>query len=275
MRLTQQQMPVESVVLCASCDRCRARKAKCDGKRPCSSCITHHKKQNEYENAFALCCSLVSFSRIAVSCFFPRMYSGVMTDLQEVSCVYSPAKRRGPPPSRHLRPAPTTPVVVPTIASHRHLLDPTSSHGNTLRSHVYLAVSSLADLMEISPAPTSPALSFAVLAVGAIIAGESSTFAMELCNAAVNSLREAEESSSEHDAVWDRARAYFFLGVFRAMKGDMRRYFQYRRVVFSYAAQVKVRACSTDLAGRNWAYELSVVTGRSGSFSPLGSRLLS
>ena len=32
------------VALCASCDRCRTRKTKCDGERPCSNCATRYKK---------------------------------------------------------------------------------------------------------------------------------------------------------------------------------------------------------------------------------------
>ena len=36
-----------SVALCASCDRCRARKTKCDGKRPCSNCANKYMKKNK------------------------------------------------------------------------------------------------------------------------------------------------------------------------------------------------------------------------------------
>ena len=35
--------------LCASCDRCRDRKTKCDGKRPCSSCVFKFMKKNKIE----------------------------------------------------------------------------------------------------------------------------------------------------------------------------------------------------------------------------------
>ena len=35
--------------LCASCDRCRSRKTKCDGKRPCSNCIFKFLKKNKLE----------------------------------------------------------------------------------------------------------------------------------------------------------------------------------------------------------------------------------
>jgi Fungal Zn(2)-Cys(6) binuclear cluster domain len=34
-----------NTMLCASCDRCRARKTKCDGKRPCSNCIAKYMKK--------------------------------------------------------------------------------------------------------------------------------------------------------------------------------------------------------------------------------------
>jgi len=61
--------------LCASCDRCRARKTKCDGRRPCGNCATRYKKATK-------CDSL----------------EGV--DVSEFDCVYSPAKRRGPVPGR-------------------------------------------------------------------------------------------------------------------------------------------------------------------------------
>jgi len=36
-----------AVALCASCDRCRSRKTKCDGKRPCTNCATKYMKKNK------------------------------------------------------------------------------------------------------------------------------------------------------------------------------------------------------------------------------------
>lgn len=33
--------------LCASCDRCRSRKTKCDGQRPCSNCAQKYMKRNK------------------------------------------------------------------------------------------------------------------------------------------------------------------------------------------------------------------------------------
>ena len=35
------------VALCASCDRCRSRKTKCDGKRPCGNCAGKYMKKNK------------------------------------------------------------------------------------------------------------------------------------------------------------------------------------------------------------------------------------
>lgn len=35
------------VALCASCDRCRSRKTKCDGNRPCGNCATKYMKKNK------------------------------------------------------------------------------------------------------------------------------------------------------------------------------------------------------------------------------------
>ena len=36
-----------AVALCASCDRCRARKTKCDGQRPCGNCATKYLKKHK------------------------------------------------------------------------------------------------------------------------------------------------------------------------------------------------------------------------------------
>ena len=42
------------VALCASCDRCRARKTKCDGKRPCGNCATRYMKKHKLSRYVAL-----------------------------------------------------------------------------------------------------------------------------------------------------------------------------------------------------------------------------
>ena len=35
--------------LCASCERCRVKKTKCDGKRPCSNCVARYLKINKID----------------------------------------------------------------------------------------------------------------------------------------------------------------------------------------------------------------------------------
>jgi len=37
----------DGIALCASCDRCRARKTKCDGERPCSNCAAKYLKKHK------------------------------------------------------------------------------------------------------------------------------------------------------------------------------------------------------------------------------------
>eukprot|EP00563_Minutocellus_polymorphus_P008767 CAMPEP_0181026026 /NCGR_PEP_ID=MMETSP1070-20121207/3417_1 /TAXON_ID=265543 /ORGANISM="Minutocellus polymorphus, Strain NH13" /LENGTH=112 /DNA_ID=CAMNT_0023103185 /DNA_START=231 /DNA_END=566 /DNA_ORIENTATION=- len=61
--------------LCASCDRCRARKTKCDGNRPCGNCASKYMKKH-------------------------KLTSLVGVDPNLFECVYSPAKRRGPVPGK-------------------------------------------------------------------------------------------------------------------------------------------------------------------------------
>eukprot|EP00547_Thalassionema_nitzschioides_P010516 CAMPEP_0194226466 /NCGR_PEP_ID=MMETSP0156-20130528/41915_1 /TAXON_ID=33649 /ORGANISM="Thalassionema nitzschioides, Strain L26-B" /LENGTH=739 /DNA_ID=CAMNT_0038958825 /DNA_START=23 /DNA_END=2242 /DNA_ORIENTATION=+ len=64
------------IPLCASCDRCRARKTRCDGQRPCGNCATKYMKKNKVSSIEGI-------------------------NLSEFGCVYSPAKRRGPVPGRN------------------------------------------------------------------------------------------------------------------------------------------------------------------------------
>lgn len=64
--------------LCSSCDRCRARKTRCDGSRPCSNCAAKYLKKHKLAD--------------------PRDLAGI--DPAALGCVYSPAKRRGPVPGK-------------------------------------------------------------------------------------------------------------------------------------------------------------------------------
>ena len=64
--------PSDRIVMCSSCDRCRAKKIKCDGNKPCEACVIAYIRRNRIKNASQV-------------------------DKSKISCVYSPAKRRGPP----------------------------------------------------------------------------------------------------------------------------------------------------------------------------------
>ena len=81
---------------------------------------------------------------------------------------------------------------------------------------------------------------FAEVALGAIVHNEVS-LAMELCNAVVHCLRESVQEPVQPPYMFEVARSYFLLGVFRAFRGDMVRYFKYRRVCLTYVSKLEVR----------------------------------
>lgn len=155
-----------------------------------------------------------------------------------------------------------------TITSHTHLLERNDVEGNRLRAYYRLSVDELFRLplplsdeeycakwnlannatMTPSTIPGShlAALSasrFAEVALGAIVHQEIS-LAMELCNAVVHCLRECVQEPVHDSYLYEVTRAYFLLGVFRAYRGDMERYFKYRRVAMSYAGKLPVRMIS-------------------------------
>lgn len=331
----------DAIALCASCDRCRARKTKCDGKRPCGNCASKYMKKHK----------LTSVEGI---------------DPSEFECVYSPAKRRGPVPGRSgqtrkaseafgrpmanglendwqaagamggvqsveelqlrqmmlqnmgagaatgfggldstagfLDPQqaaiqqqlnliqqlqaqqnlsergaadtleqPTRKMkfekstaadangVPRTIASHTHLLELSDPDGSRLRSYYRLSVD---EIFGFPPTPTDEeycirlnvpgmtprhipgthlaalsAARFAEVALGAIVHNEVS-LGMELCNAVVHCLRESVQEPVQLPYMFEVARSYFLLGVFRAFRGDMVRYFKYRRVCLTYISKL-------------------------------------
>ena len=80
---------------------------------------------------------------------------------------------------------------------------------------------------------------FAEVALGALVHNEVS-LAMELCNAVVHCLRESVQSPVQKAYMFIVAKAYFLLGVFRAFRGDMDRYFKYRRVCMTYLGKLEV-----------------------------------
>jgi hypothetical protein len=81
---------------------------------------------------------------------------------------------------------------------------------------------------------------FAEVALGAIVHNEVS-LGMELCNAVVHCLKESVQEQVQPPYMFEVARSYFLLGVFRAFRGDMLRYFKYRRVCLTYVSKLEVR----------------------------------
>lgn len=149
-----------------------------------------------------------------------------------------------------------------TIMSHVHLLDRSDPEGSRLRAYYKLSIDELFCLPatptdeeycarlnvpgltpSMIPGTHLAALSaarFAESALGAIVHNEVG-LAMELCNAVVHCLRESIQESVETPAMYEVAKTYFLLGVFRAFRGDMARYFKYRRVCLTYLSKIKVR----------------------------------
>jgi hypothetical protein len=150
-------------------------------------------------------------------------------------------------------------VVAPdTVAAHMRLLSRDSIDGNRLRAFYRLSVD---ELFALPPIPTNQeycerndiseslvpgshkfalnASRFGEVALGAIVHNEVS-LAMELCNAVVHCLRECTKDPVKSEYGYEVARAYFLLGTFRAFRGDMVRYFKYRRVCMQHLSKLDV-----------------------------------
>lgn len=164
------------------------------------------------------------------------------------------------------------PMSVPrTIATHLHLLDNSDGYGTHLRSRYNMSVN---EMFQIPSTPSDEeyckllnipglvpsmipgnhlaALSasrFAEVALGALVVNDVN-LAMELCNAVVHCLRESIKETVRSPALFEVAKCYFLLGVFRAFRGDMPRYFKYRRVCMTYLS--KLEASVTGFPSR-WA----------------------
>ena len=148
-----------------------------------------------------------------------------------------------------------------TIASHTHLLELSDPDGSRLRAYYRLSVD---ELFGFPPTPTDEeycmrlnipgmtprmipgthlaalsAARFAEVALGAIVHNEVA-LGMELCNAVVHCLRESVQEPVQPPYMFEVARSYFLLGVFRAFRGDMIRYFKYRRVCLTYISKLDV-----------------------------------
>jgi hypothetical protein len=150
-----------------------------------------------------------------------------------------------------------------TIAQHTQLLQRGNTEGGRLYSHYMLSID---ELFQLPPTPTHEeycarlnipgmtpdmipgthlaaltASSFAEIALGALVCNEVS-LAMELCNAVVHCLRESVQEPVQIPITFEVAKAYFLLGIFRALRGDMTRYFKYRRVCMTYLTKIEVRS---------------------------------
>ena len=149
-----------------------------------------------------------------------------------------------------------------TITQHTHLLERSDAEGVRLLAYYKLSID---ELFRLPPTPTDEeyctrlnvpgmtpsmipgshlaalsAARFAEVALGAVVHNEVS-LAMELCNAVVHCLRESVQEPVQTPVMFEVAKAYFLLGVFRACRGDMVRYFKYRRVCMTYLAKLEVR----------------------------------
>jgi hypothetical protein len=156
-----------------------------------------------------------------------------------------------------------------TIASHTHLLELSDPDGSRLRAYYRLSVD---EIFGFPPTPTDEeycmrlnipgmtprmipgthlaalsAARFAEVALGAIVHNEVA-LGMELCNAVVHCLRESVQEPVQPPYMFEVARSYFLLGVFRAFRGDMVRYFKYRRVCLTYISKLEVSALSRRLS---------------------------
>jgi hypothetical protein len=171
----------------------------------------------------------------------------------------------GEQPARRIKldkPANTDSNGVPrTIAAHTHLLELSDPDGSRLRAFYRLSVD---EIFGFPPTPTDEeyclrlnipgmtprmipgthlaalsAARFAEVALGAIVHNEVA-LGMELCNAVVHCLRESVQEPVQPPYMFEVARSYFLLGVFRAFRGDMTRYFKYRRVCLTYISKLDV-----------------------------------
>ena len=147
-----------------------------------------------------------------------------------------------------------------SVQKHLPLLSPSNIDGNRLRSYYSLGID---DLFRLPPVPTDEeyarrlsvpllnnsgvlprfdraalqAARFSEIALGAL-ANNQVALALELSNATVMCLRECVEEPVHPSCMYDVARAYFLHGMFRSYRGDMVRYFKYRRVCLTHLSQM-------------------------------------
>lgn len=145
-----------------------------------------------------------------------------------------------------------------TVATHAPLLEQSNLDGNRLRAYFNLSINELWNLPPIPsdeeycarlPVPMKPSMlprfdvaalqaaRFSEVALGAL-ANNQVVLALELSNATVMCLRECVEEPVHPSCMLDVSRAYFLHGMFRSFRGDMERYFKYRRVALTHLSQL-------------------------------------
>eukprot|EP00559_Dactyliosolen_fragilissimus_P001914 CAMPEP_0184866078 /NCGR_PEP_ID=MMETSP0580-20130426/20701_1 /TAXON_ID=1118495 /ORGANISM="Dactyliosolen fragilissimus" /LENGTH=879 /DNA_ID=CAMNT_0027365553 /DNA_START=462 /DNA_END=3101 /DNA_ORIENTATION=+ len=153
-----------------------------------------------------------------------------------------------------------------SASKHLYLLEKTSKEGNRLRAYYYLSIEAL---LCFPPIPTDeeyceilnlenkndgckmtphmfPSHDLAVLraarlaeiALGALV-NQEIPYALELSNACVTFLRLCVGKPIHPRCMCNAARAYFLLGLLRSYRGDIKRYFKYRRVCLTYLSQLE------------------------------------
>jgi hypothetical protein len=147
-----------------------------------------------------------------------------------------------------------------TVALHLPLIERGNLDGKRLRAYFCLSVDELFRLPPIPteeeycarlPVPIEPSLlpsfevsalragRFAEIALGAL-ASDQISLALELSNSTVACLRDCVDQPVQASCMYDIARAYLLLGIFRSFRGDMVRYFKYRRVCLLHLSQLDV-----------------------------------
>jgi len=182
------------------------------------------------------------------------------TNISNMDGTLEPSARRI---KKTVQPGAQQPGIPRTIMSHTHLLDRSDPDGARLQAFYKMSID---ELFRLPPTPTDeeycarlnvPGLTpqmipgvhlaalsasrFAEISLGALVHNEIG-LAMELCNAVVHCLRESVQEPVEMPVMFEVAKAYFLLGVFRAYRGDMDRYFKYRRVCLTYLSKLEVSA---------------------------------
>jgi len=209
----------------------------------------------------------------------------LMQQMQNANAIGGkiPGADESVPPAQRLRKDEAPPDnigVRKSVTKHINLLEKSSVAGNRLRAHYILAIDTLCKLPPVpsdeeycsklnanmTPSMLPPfdvaalrAARFAEIALGALVSNQVG-LALELSNATVVCLKQCVEEPVHPSCMYDVAKSYFLHGLFRSYRGDMARYFKYRRVCLSKLtylskSQVGIQQLLAALAFQDaWAY---------------------